>query len=129
MAFHIYSWTWETSSTTGNGPITLGGAVAGWRPFSAQYADGDTLPYAIYDGTNFEEGRGTYHAGTNTLSRDTVVRSTNSNAAVNWGAGTRQVVVSPSGYDFEQLLSAANSGHIAKTGNPSAGTPTGWTSS
>ena len=96
--FANYEDTWETTTTTGTGTITLGGAVTGWRAFSAQYVDGQQMNYSIYDGTNFEHGIGTYNSAGNTLSRTTVIRSTNSNSQVNWGAGTRQVVVSPQGY-------------------------------
>lgn len=127
MAFHLYENVWETTTTTGTGDVTLGGAVTGWRPFSSQYADGDTLFYTLYDGTNFEAGIGTYHAGANSVSRTTVVRSTNGNAAVNFGAGTKQVACSPPGYAFEQLITGVGSnGYPKKTGNPSAGTPSPW---
>lgn len=126
MAFHLYSWTFETTSTTGTGDVILQGAVTGWRPFAAQFADGDTMRYAIYDGTNFEEGIGTYHAGANSLSRTTVIRSSNSNAAVNWAAGTRQVTCSPLGADVEQLYTCTKNGYVKRTGDPASGTPTAW---
>jgi hypothetical protein len=125
MAFHLYEDTWETTSTTGTGDVTLGGAVAGWRAFSAQYANGDLCFYSLYDGTNYEHGIGTYNSGPNTLSRTTVIRSTNSNAAVNWGAGTRQIAVSQPGYAIESVFSSL----LAAVGYPrqsvvgSAGTP------
>ena len=90
----------ETSTTTGTGPFALAGAIAGFRAFSAVCAVSDTAPYFIeaVDDTGiptgaFETGTGTY-SGTNTLTRTTVSRSSNANAAVNFGAGLKRVAIS-----------------------------------
>jgi len=116
VAFHLYEDTWEQSTTTGTSAYVLAGAVAGWRPFSAQYSNTDTLAYSAYDGTNFEHGIGTYNSGANSLSRTTIYRSTNSNAAVNWSAGTRQIVVAPLGIMFEQFIAPGSTGYMRQTG-------------
>lgn len=81
----------ETTTTTGTGAITLGGAVSGFRTFASVYADTDEVPYAIVseDESEWEVGIGTMGVGT--LARTTVVSSTNSNAAVNFSAGTKTV--------------------------------------
>jgi hypothetical protein len=113
MAFHLYEDTWETSTTTGTGTYTLGGAVAGWRAFSAQYANADTCLYAAFDGVGFEMGIGTYSGGT--LARTTVYRSTNANAAINWGVGTRNVMVTPLGISMEQILTPGSLGYPRRT--------------
>lgn len=80
----------ETSTTTGTGTITLAGAVSGYRTFSSVAATGDSVYYVITLGTEWEVGLGTMASST-TLSRDTVLSSSNSNAAVNFSAGTKDV--------------------------------------
>ena len=82
----------ETSVSTGTGAFNLNGPKSGYRSFSAAFTTGDTLYYCITDGVNFEVGIGTVTTGTPwTLSRDTVITSSNSNALVNFGVGTKDV--------------------------------------
>lgn len=72
----------ETSATTGTGALTLAGALTGYQRFSAVCATSDTLPYFIVDASgDWEMGIGTY-SSTNTLTRTTVIASTNANAAI-----------------------------------------------
>lgn len=77
MAFKFLNRTKETTATTGTGNISLGGAVSGFQAFSAGMANGDTTPYAIEDGANWEEGILTWNTG-NTASRS-VSKSSNAN--------------------------------------------------
>lgn len=81
----------ETFSTTGTGPVSLAGAVAGYQAFSAVMANAGTCYYGMTDGTNWEVGLGTYATSGNTLTRTTVTASSNAGAAVNWSAGTKSV--------------------------------------
>ena len=83
----------ETTSLTGTGTVQLGGAVTGFRRFRAESgADGRKVEYLIDNGTEWEVGYGTFTQGSpDTISRDVVVRSSNSNAAVNFSAGTKTV--------------------------------------
>lgn len=80
----------ETTTTTGTGTYTLAGAVGGFEAFS-EVGDGNTTYYACTDGTDFEVGIGTYTASGTTLARTTILQSSNSDAAVNWIAGTRTI--------------------------------------
>jgi hypothetical protein len=79
----------ETSSTTGTGTLTLGGAVSGYQTFSSAIGNTNTTYYAIVNDSEWEVGLGTVSAGQ--LSRDTVLESSNSNNLVNFSAGTKYV--------------------------------------
>ena len=83
----------ETTTTTGTGTVTLAGAVTGFDTFS-EVGDGNTTYYAIVhrSANEWEVGIGTVTDATpDTLSRDTVISSSNSDALVNFSAGTKNV--------------------------------------
>lgn len=87
----------ETTTTTGTGALTLAGAVTGYRTFASVCSTNDTCLYyieAVDSNGNatgdYEAGFGTY-SGANTLTRTTVIRSSNANAAVNFASGTKRV--------------------------------------
>jgi hypothetical protein len=82
----------ETSTTTGTGTFTLAGAVTGFQSFSA-IGNGNTTYYTIVlqGGTEWEVGLGTYTSSGTTLSRTTVLSSSNSGSLVNFSAGTKNV--------------------------------------
>jgi len=82
----------ETSTTTGTGTFTLAGAVSGFQSFSV-IGNGNTTYYAIVGGTEWEVGLGTYTSSGTTLSRDTILESSNGGTAVNFSAGTKNVFV------------------------------------
>lgn len=82
----------ETTTTTGTGTYTLAGAVAGYESF-AGVGDGNTTYYACTDGTDWEVGIGTYTASGTTLARTTILESSNADAAVSWGAGTKTIFI------------------------------------
>ena len=83
----------ETTTTTGTGTVTLAGAVTGFDTFS-EVGDGNTTYYAIVhrSANEWEVGIGTVTDATpDTLSRDTVISSSNGDALVNFSAGTKNV--------------------------------------
>ena len=92
MALVLKDRVQETTTTTGTGTLTLGGAVTGYQSFSA-IGNANTTYYAIYasGGTEWEVGIGTYTASGTTLSRDTVLSSSNSGSLVSFSAGTKNV--------------------------------------
>lgn len=95
---------YETSTTQGTGTLNLAGAATGFQTFVAGVGDGAEVPYFIDDGTDWETGLGTVTSGSpDTLSRDTIYASSNSDAAVNWGSGTRNVRLYPSATVFPTL--------------------------
>lgn len=89
----------ESSTTTGTGNMTLAGAVTGFRRFSAVCAVSDTVDYLIevIDSVgqptgDYEYGTGTYSSA-NTLTRTTVLGSSNAGFAVGFAAGTKNVAI------------------------------------
>lgn len=102
----------DTSITTGTGDVAVSGsAPTGFRTLSAVLSVGDTLYYAIVHQTanEWEVGLGTY-SGTNTLTRTSVIASSNANAAVNFSAGTKDVWIDQAA----RLISSAHAATAAK---------------
>ena len=91
MAFIVADRVKETTNSTGTGTYALGGATAGFQAFSAVTSNTDTVYYAISDNVDFEVGVGTYATSGNSISRTTILSSSNSNSAVNWGVGTKDI--------------------------------------
>ncbi len=81
-----------TTQTTGTGNVTLLAAVDGYHDFdTAGVGDGDTVPYTIEDGEDFEIGLGTYNSVTKVLTR-VVAESSNNNAKINLSGDARVFV-------------------------------------
>jgi len=91
MALVIADRVRETTTTTGTGDIVLGGAVAGFVPFSSVLANTDTTYYAVVGGNSWEVGVGTYSTATNSLSRTVILASSNGGTIVSFGSGTKAV--------------------------------------
>jgi len=84
----------ETTTTTGTGTISLGGAQTNFETFVAGIGNSNTTYYAIVHRSNaeFEVGLGTItDASPDTLARTTIISSSNSDSAVNFSAGTKDV--------------------------------------
>lgn len=113
MAFVVKDRVKETTTTTGTGTVTLLGASTGYQSFSA-IGDGNSTYYTIADqtGNNWEVGIGTYTSSGTTLSRTTVLSSSNSGSLVNFGAGTKDVFVA---YPAEMAAFANGGGAVVET--------------
>jgi hypothetical protein len=92
MALVVKDRVQEITTTAGTGTLTLGGAVLGFQTF-AIIGDGNTTYYTIADPTtgDYEVGIGTYTSSGTTLSRTTVLESSNSGNLVVFAAGTKNV--------------------------------------
>jgi hypothetical protein len=113
----------ETSNTTGTGTFTLAGAVTGFQSFSA-IGNCNTTYYAIVGGSEWEVGLGTYTSSGTTLSRDTILESSNGGTAVNFSAGTKNVFVT---YPAERALYTDASSNAIALGTPTSATLTNAT--
>ena len=93
MALVVNDRVKETSTTTGTGTLNLAGAVAGFETFVAGIGNSNTTYYSIVnENGEFEVGLGTVTDATpDTLARTTVISSSNSDSAVNFSAGTKDV--------------------------------------
>ena len=84
----------ETTTSTGTSTINLAGAATGFEGFVSAVGDGNTCYYTILDanGSAWEVGIGTVtDAATDTLSRDTILESSNSDNAISLTSGTHTV--------------------------------------
>ena len=84
----------ETTTTTGTGTINLAGAETGFETFVAGVGNSNTCYYCIahQSADEFEVGIGTVtDASPDTLSRTTIISSSNSDSAVDFSAGTKDV--------------------------------------
>ena len=110
----------ETTTTTGTGTVTLLGASTGYQSFAA-VGNANTTYYTIAGQTSseWEVGIGTYTSSGTTLSRDTVLASSNSGSLVTFSAGTKDVFVTyPAGrsvYANGTVLTATNSSILPAT--------------
>jgi hypothetical protein len=93
MAFILNDRVKETSTTTGTGPFDLDGAVEGFETFVAGVGDTNQTYYSIFLDNQWEVGYGTITDATpDTLSRDTVISSSNADNEVDFAAGEKTVI-------------------------------------
>ena len=93
MALVINDRVKQSSTSTGTGAFALTGSVIGFESFATGIGNNNTTYYAIFNqGTNeWEVGLGTLDATSANLTRTTVISSSNSDAAVNFTGGTKDV--------------------------------------
>lgn len=99
----------ETTTTTGTGTVTLAGAASGFQSFAA-IGDGNTTYYTISGGAEWEVGVGTYTASGTTLSRTTVLASSNAGSLVTFSAGSKEVICT---YPAEKVVIQDASGGVS----------------
>lgn len=122
MALVLQDRVKETTATTGTGTFTLDGTSTGFVSFGV-IGNGNETYYTAVDNTTgeWEVGIGTYNAGT--LTRDTVLASSNSGNKVPFVAGSKDVFVA---YPAEKAVTLDTAQTLAnKTlSNANLGTPT-----
>jgi len=93
MALVINDRVKETTTTTGTGAVSLAGAVTGFETFAAGVGNSNTTYYCIahQDQAEFEVGLGTLDGDSSDLTRTTVISSSNSDSAVSFSSGTKDV--------------------------------------
>ena len=118
MALTLKDRVLETCTSPGTGAVTLLGAVTGYQAFST-VGNGNTCYYTIADqsGANWECGIGTYATSGNTLTRTTILSSSNAGSTVNFATGTQNVFLT---YPSEKAVYLDASGNV----QPSLGTAT-----
>lgn len=106
----------ETTTSTGTGTITLAGASGPYQAFST-IGNGNATYYAIVGQTTteWEVGIGTYTLSGTTLSRTTVLSSSNSGSLVNFSAGTKDVFCT---YPSEKAIFEEPSGETLINAGP-----------
>ena len=92
MALVLQDRVKELSNSSGTGNITLAGAYDGYRTFNSCVANGATVYYTIHNttvpnDTEWEVGIGTFTSPV-TLSRDTVLSSSNSGSLVSFSTSS-----------------------------------------
>lgn len=122
MAFVLQDRVKETTATVGIGTFTLGGTSTGFVPF-AVIGNGNQTYYTAVDNATgeWEVGIGTYNTGT--LTRDTVLASSNGGSKVPFAAGDKDVFVA---YPAEKAVTLDTAQTLANKTLSSAdlGTPT-----
>ena len=111
MALVIKDRVKETTTTTGTGTYTLAGAVSGFETFASGIGNSNTTYYAIHNqGTSeWEVGYGTLDGTSANLTRTTPISSSNSDSAVDFGAGTKDVFCT---------MPASKTVYLDNSGNP-----------
>jgi hypothetical protein len=125
MALVLADRVQETTTTTGTGTVTLLGAVTGFQSFAA-IGNANTTYYTIagQTGSEWEVGIGTYTASGTTLSRTTVLGSSNAGSLVNFSAGTKNVFCSyPAGKSVNKDASGNVTGYAIENSTVGATTP------
>ena len=103
----------EATSTTGNGSLTLTGAAIGARSFNSAVPSGATVEFVTDSGAaDWEVARGVF-TSPSTLSRDTVLSSSNAGNLVNFGNGTKAVFLTVSAASLQALNAVRTNGQTA----------------
>ena len=111
----------EQTATSGVDDITLTGALDSFNSFSSKLSNAEECIFCIEDSANnaYEISKGTYTSATNSLSRDSVLSSSNSDAKVAFQAGNKRVFLAYSAEEIKQYVEGSfkNSVRVASTEN------------
>ena len=113
----------ETTTTTGTGALTFAGAVSGFETFSAGIGNSNTTYYAIAHLTanEWEVGLGTLAADSSTITRTSIISSSNGDAAVDFASGTKDVFCTfPASKTMDMTLTTAGDILYASSANTPA---------
>ena len=122
MALALYDRVQQTGTANTTVSFTLSGSVTGYQSFSV-VGNGNTTYYGATDTNgNWEVGIGTYATG-GTLTRTTILASSNSGSAVTF-SGTVTVFVT---YPSERSVNLDGSSNVSALGTISSGTWQGST--
>ena len=118
MALALNDRVQQTGSANTTVSFTLSGSVTGFQSF-AIVGNGNTTYYSAFDATgNWEVGIGTYSTTGPTLTRTTILASSNSGSAVTF-SGTVNVFVT---YPSEKSVNLDGSGNVSALGTISSAT-------
>ena len=123
MALVINDRVKVTSTTTGTGAMALGAAVTGFETFAQGIGNNNTTYYCIFNqGTSeFEVGLGTLDGSSANLTRTTVISSSNSDSAVDFSAGTKDVFCTfPANKTMDMVLTTQGDMPYASAANTPA---------
>ena len=123
MALALNDRVQQTGTANTTVSFTLSGSVTGFQSF-AVVGNGNTTYYSAFDATgNWEVGIGSYSTTGPTLTRTTILASSNSGSAVTF-SGTVNVFVT---YPAEKSVNLDGSGNVSALGTVSSGTWQGTT--
>lgn len=93
MTYVIADRVKQKCSVIGTGPVTLGTAISGFKPFSAVAANGDVFHYMLVNiqTGEWETGLGTYNTGT--ITRTTVQASPSADGPVDFSPGEKEIMI------------------------------------
>lgn len=95
----------DITNTTGTGPFVLELATpTGYNPFSAYVADGAMVSYCAVLNSEFEVGTGVFDQASSTLTRLSIVTSSNSGNIVDFSAGAKDIFLTPNSESFPTYL-------------------------
>ncbi len=112
-----------TSTTTGTGAFALGAASIGFETFAQGIGNNNTTYYCIFNQntTEFETGLGTLDGTSANLTRTAVISSSNSDSAVDFSAGTKDVFCTlPASKTMDMVLTTQGDMPYASAANTPA---------
>ena len=126
MALVIKDRVKELTTTAGTGAVTLLGSPTGYQTFTSAVGNGNTTYYAIVDNTSgdWEVGLGTYTSATTSLSRDTVLSSSNAGSLVTFSSSSKDVFVT---YPASKGIYTDSASNTIALGTPASATLTNAT--